>query len=167
MPYTVTIESFAEFKSRHSEQGPPIKDRNLVRFPDGATVLESDANMRSEPPQDERQLLTLQRDYHKAWLQRIHDDFNKTQATFTGQAQLALKYQDYVGPPENADEILGAMEAASDVHLAKLQQIESRLAQLQPETTDRWQAASRQIEDNRVSNLIELQRRMWSHSLNH
>ena len=109
-------EEYREFAARHSVSGEPIRFRNWILFPDGASVMAENADARSEPSADMQQRLTAIRDYHKAWIERLRKDQNRRAALAGMQWEL---------PPPELDTDLAVKIAA---HERKLAEVEGQFA---------------------------------------
>lgn len=78
------IEYYHEFVERHGRHPIRSKDGQCFIFPDGASVHAENRDVRQEPPADLQSRLTLQREYHAVWLERVQADFDQLKSALTG-----------------------------------------------------------------------------------
>jgi hypothetical protein len=150
MPRTITIETYQEFDTRHGNNGLHCGETNLVVWSDGASVRADDADMRSEPPTDPKELLRIRRLYRQEALRRAENEFTRTQNDFANAAALASRYSNLPGPPANAKEILQGL--ASRVHRERsiLASIEKKLTENPSEEAQRIQQYQESLAKNRA-----------------
>lgn len=99
MPYTITIESFEEFSTRHG--GEFYHVGAVCIWPDGAQCSFGNRDNREEPPDAPLLLKPLRRAFLDAKLKATVESFQRLQQQAVDQAQLARKYANL--PPPSPD----------------------------------------------------------------
>lgn len=122
MPFYCT---YNEFAAKHGNDAIRIAP-SLLLFSDGARVNDADGRFAYYEPQAEEDALAWQLKYARAKLERATDNFNRAKHDMMEQAQLASRYANLPGPPENATDILEKLKAEAVLWREKVANLEAQ-----------------------------------------
>lgn len=125
MPY---IESYAEFVKRMDCEQIQIEegDRVVILFENGGR---SNLKNHRNPPTGEWELLRAKRRYLEIVLEREQNNWNDFKQSCIHQAELAQRFRNVPGPPQNAPEQLEAGRKRINALKAKIRRIDAKLAE--------------------------------------
>jgi len=126
MPYTITIESYYEFAQRHGNR--PLNCGSVTLFADGAMVSPHDDRDRQEPPADPVENLRLRLQYWRQAVKRSSADFEALRGQCSQQAELAARYSNLPGPPNEAMADLHKLRSAVLLCREKVDELEREIA---------------------------------------